>query len=116
MNALRRVGQNLAVWLRVLVRPSRIPPERRAPLWPLKGWITVVALLAVIAVIAVSMLLVDAFLAGEARRLPKAVRHTFEWITWFGLSGWVLWPTGILLLVIAAAPSSKLTRISQGVL
>ena len=48
--------------------------------------------------------------------LPKWVRQTFEWITWFGNSGWFLFPTGILLLVIAASPWSKLPRFSQAVL
>lgn len=116
MNALQRTGQNLSTWLNVLLRPSRIPPERRAPLWPVKGWITLAALLAILAAVAVSMLLLDAFLIGEARQLPRWMRKAFEWITWFGLSGWFLWPTGILLLVIAALPSSKLPRLAQGVL
>ncbi len=44
------------------------------------------------------------------------MRQIFEWITWFGNSGWFLCPTGILLLVIAASPWSKLPRFSQGVL
>lgn len=116
MIVLRRMGQNLAVWLRVLLRPSRIPPERRPPLWPVKGWIAVSALLAIGVVVAASMWLFDALLIGEARLLPKRVVAIFQWITWFGTSGWFLWPTGILLLVIAATPSSKLSRMGQGVL
>jgi membrane-associated phospholipid phosphatase len=116
MTALRRMGLRLATWLRVLVRPSRIPPERRTPLWPVKGWITVAALAAILIVVAGSMWLFDALLIGEARLLPKRVIATFEWITWFGNSGWFLWPTGILLLIIAASPWSKLPRMSQGVL
>ena len=115
MNVLRRTGQNLAAWLRVLARPSRIPPERRFSLWPLKGWIVLAALLAVLVVVA-SMFLADAFLIGQARLLPDWVRAVFEWITWFGNSGWFLWPTGILLLVIAASPWSKLPHVSQAVL
>jgi membrane-associated phospholipid phosphatase len=116
MTALRRTGRNLAVWLRALVQPSRIPPERRTPLWPVNGWITVVALLAILFIVAASMLLLDAFLIGQARLLPKWVRQIFEWITWFGHAGWFLWPTGILLLIIAASPWSRLPRFSQAVL
>ena len=116
MTALRRIGEKLAAWLRALVQPSRIPPERRRPLWPVKGWITVVALLAILLVVTASMLLLDAFLIGQARLLPEWVRQIFEWITWFGNSGWFLFPTGMLLLVIAASPWSALPRFSQAVL
>jgi membrane-associated phospholipid phosphatase len=116
MTVLPRMGRNLTAWLRALLRPSRIAPERRTPLWPLKGWITIVALLAIALIVAGSMWFFDALLIGEARLLPKRVVATFEWITWFGTSGWFLWPTGILLLIIAALPSSKLQRFSQGVL
>ncbi len=116
MTVLRRIGENLAAWLRALVQPSRIPPARRKPLWPVKGWITLVALLALLLVVTASMLLLDAFLIGQARLLPEWVRQIFEWITWFGNSGWFLVPTGMLLLVIAASPRSKLPRFSQAVL
>src|SRR5215208_6194005 len=116
MMALRRTGRNLATWLRVLVRPSRIPPERRTPLWPVKGWITVAALAAILIVVAGSMLLFDALLIGEARLAPKWFRAVFEWATQFGNSSWLLWPTAIVLLLIVVSPWSKLTRISRGVL
>lgn len=116
MNALQRTGQNLVAWLRALVQASRIPPGRRSPLWPVKGWITIAALTALLVVVAASMLLLDAVLIGQARLLSKRVHQIFEWITWFGNSGWFLWPTGILLLVIAASPWSRLPRFSQTVL
>lgn len=116
MNALRRMGQSLQQWFAVLLRPSRIPADRRAPLWPLKGWITVVAVLAIIVAVATSMILLDAVLIGEARLSPRWLRKTFEFITQFGTAGWFLWPTGILLLAIAASPASRLTHFSQGVL
>ena len=115
MNVLRRIGQSLRAWLRALTRPSRIPLARRRPLWPLKGWIVAAAVLAVL-VVAGSMVLFDAYLIGQARALPRGLRRAFEWITWFGNSGWFLWPTGILLLLIAASPRSALRRFSQGVL
>jgi undecaprenyl-diphosphatase len=115
MTALRRMGENLASWLRMVTRPSRIPPERRTPIWPVKGWIIVAALLAILA-LAGSMVFLDAFLIGEARLEPKWVRYIFDWITWFGTAGWFLYPTGILLLIVAACPWSKLPHFSQGVL
>ena len=115
MTVLRRTGGRLAAWLRAATGPSRIPPERRKPLWPVKGWIIVAAVAAVLAVVG-SMFVLDAYAIGETRLLPKWVRFVFEWITWFGNSGWYLWPTGILLLIIAASPSARLTRFSQGVL
>lgn len=115
MNMLRRMAKSLAVWLRALTRPSRVPPRRRMTLWPLKGWIVLAALLAILVVVG-SMLLLDAFLIGQARGLPKWLHRVFAWITWFGNSGWFLWPTGILLLLIAASPAAKLPRFSQAVL
>jgi undecaprenyl-diphosphatase len=115
MIVLRRLGENLAVWVRALVRPALIPPERRRMLWPVNGRIVIAAALALLVVVGM-MFLLDAFLIGEARLLPKRARYIFEWITWFGTAGWFLYPTGILLLIIAACPGSKLPRLSQGVL
>jgi undecaprenyl-diphosphatase len=51
-----------------------------------------------------------------AERLPSAIQDTFNTITDFGRSGWVLWPTGILLLVTAAAMTRAATRMAQSVL
>ena len=115
MTVLRRTGERLAAWFRAATGPSRIPPERRKPLWPVKGWIIVATLAAILAVVG-SMFMLDAYAIGEARLLPKWVLRLFEWITWFGNSGWYLWPTGILLLIVAASPFERLTRFSQGVL
>lgn len=115
MSALRRSGENLTAWWRALTLPPRIAPARRTPLWPVKGWIVLAAVLSVLAVVG-SMWLLDASLIGQARTFPRWLRRAFEWVTWFGNSGWFLWPTGILLLLIAASPRSKLPRMSQGVL
>ncbi len=115
MTALRRFGKTLLTWLRIVTRPSHIPPERRTPLWPVKGRILIAALVVILAVMA-SMLFIDASLIGEARLAPKWVRYVFEWITWFGTAGWFLYPAGIALLAIAASPWSKLTHLSQAVL
>jgi membrane-associated phospholipid phosphatase len=115
MIVLRRLVDNSGAGLRALVRPPRIPPERRTPLWPVKGRIVFAALLAIL-LVAGSMVLLDAYLITQARQLPSWVRQTFEWITKLGNSGWFLYPTGILMLVIAASPWEKLPRFSKGVL
>ena len=46
MTVLQRTGQRLAAWFRAATSPSRIPPERRKPLWPFRGWVIVAALIA----------------------------------------------------------------------
>jgi membrane-associated phospholipid phosphatase len=115
MTALQRVGQSFASWYRALTQPSRIPKERRKPLWPVNGWI-VAAAEAVIIVVVAAMLLFDTSLIGRARAAPDWVRGFFEFITRFGNSGWFLWPTGILLLVIAASPWEKLSHFSRSVM
>jgi undecaprenyl-diphosphatase len=115
MTALRRMGSHLAAWLRAVTRPPRISPERRRSLWPVKGWIIVAALLAIL-LVAGSMFLLDASLIGRARLLPRWLRQIFEWITKTGTAGWFLYPTGILLLVIASVPSERLPRFSRAVL
>lgn len=115
MTALRRFGETLLLWLRAVTRPSRIPQERRTALWPVKGRILIAAAISV-AALAVSMLFIDRLLIGEARLAPAWVRDVFEWITWFGIAGWFLWPTSIALVIIAASPWRKLTHFSQGVL
>jgi undecaprenyl-diphosphatase len=102
-------------WRYVLLRGEQIPPERRKLFWPVRGWITVVAVLAVLAVAAASMLLVDAFLIGKAHRLPEWLYKTFQWISMLGNSGWFLWSAGIVFIFLAASPKSRLTPVAQRV-
>jgi membrane-associated phospholipid phosphatase len=104
-----------AWWRYVLLRGAQIPPERRKLFWPVKGWITVAAVVAVLVVATVSMLLVDAFAIGRAHQLPKWVPATFEWISMLGNSGWFLWSAGILFIFLAASPRSGLTPVAQRV-
>ena len=63
------------------------------------------------------MLLLDAFLIGQARLLPEWLRSDFR-VDHLGsaIPAGSCGPTGILLLVIAASPWSKLPRLSQAVL
>jgi membrane-associated phospholipid phosphatase len=113
MKAPEPAGQS--GWRYVLLRGARIPPERRKLFWPLKGWITLAAVLAVLALAAASMLLLDAFAIGKAHHLPKWVHATFEWISMLGNSGWFLWSAGILFIFLAASPRSRLTPVAQRV-
>jgi undecaprenyl-diphosphatase len=63
-----------------------------------------------------SMILLDAWLVGQAQELPSWLRETFEWITWFGTADWFLWPTGILLFLLALSPLDRLSRFHRGVI
>src|SRR5262245_66498215 len=55
--------------------------------------------LATILVVAAAMVFADAPLAEAAKRLPGWVHAAFAFVTDFGKSGWVLWPTGLVVLV-----------------
>jgi undecaprenyl-diphosphatase len=62
------------------------------------------------------MILLDAWLVGQAREVPRWLRRTFEWITWFGTADWFLWPTGLLLFLLAVSPFDRLSRFHRAVL
>jgi undecaprenyl-diphosphatase len=69
-----------------------------------------------LAAIAAAMILFDAELARAARGAPRWIILAFGKITDFGLSGWFLWPIGIVLVAIAAAATRDLTHFSRLVL
>lgn len=66
--------------------------RRFAGLWPL--WACAIALTALCAVG------VDAASVGWVRNLPRPVTVFFQWLTDFGKSGWLLFPTGLFCLVL----------------
>jgi len=101
--------QNLGQWGRVLLaRPRmRVPPPSRGAI------VTIV--LTLVGVVAL-MFVLDIAASAWARGLPRWVTSTFEVITDFGLSGWFLIPSGAIVLLLAAATSPSLTRVTQGVL
>jgi membrane-associated phospholipid phosphatase len=115
ISVLRRMGSNLALWLRVLVRPPRVPGASWRPLWPLTGRFLLGAA-AAIALVAVTMVVFDVPGITEARALPATLRNIFGEITNFGKSGWFLWPIGLMLLAIAAISPPPLPRFAHGVL
>jgi membrane-associated phospholipid phosphatase len=96
-------------WLRALAQPPRAD-------YPRPSASTVAAVIATLAIIVVSMFLVDAAASDWARDEPNWFRDVFERVTDFGLSGWFLFPLGFLLLALAAVNSPELTRLTQGVL
>jgi membrane-associated phospholipid phosphatase len=114
-----RVGTRLQ-WMRANVeryialfrrkpRTTAIPPWRA----PLRFGVGAGV---VVAVIAVTMIAVDAWAATSARHLPEWLILTFDHITEFGKSFWLLVPVAFALGVIALAVSPALPRMSQGVL
>jgi membrane-associated phospholipid phosphatase len=72
--------------------------------------------IAIVVVIAASMVALDAWAANSARFLPEGVIALFDEITDFGKSVWLLVPVGVALVALALAASPTLPRMSQGVL
>lgn len=112
MSAWRRFWTNVGTALTVLVRPPRIRPERQRllPAWPF-----LIAGMIGIALLVAGMAYVDSVTSIAASRLPRWVIDLFEELTDFGLSGWFLWPLGVLFLVLAALPPLT-SRFAQLVL
>lgn len=111
--ALRRCQTNVGVALTMLVRRAGVGVPWT---WPLSS-----SHLGIAAGVAVFILL--AFMFGLDAVAIRAVGHLPTWFIWlfahitdFGLSGWFLWPLGILFLLLAALPTQHLTRFSQIVL
>jgi undecaprenyl-diphosphatase len=61
------------------------------------------------------MFLLDRTASDWARHLPGWFIEAFERITDFGLSGWFLYPLGVILLGLAAVASPASPRLAQGV-
>jgi undecaprenyl-diphosphatase len=103
-----RIVANFALAVVALARPPRakLPaPPRRA---------VAAVLLTCMAIIA-SMFLLDRTASDWARHLPGWFIEAFERITDFGLSGWFLYPLGVILLGLAAVASPASPRLAQGV-
>jgi undecaprenyl-diphosphatase len=105
--ALRRTATNVGIVLSVLGRSPRrggVLPSRRA-----------LALGAIAAAIALllAMRFLDAWAIAQTRRLPSIVVDAFNWITDFGTSGWFLWPTALMVLLLAYMATPALGRIAN---
>jgi membrane-associated phospholipid phosphatase len=107
----RRCRDNVAAALARLAQPAKIHAAR--PFASPRRIAIAVGI--VIAVLAFCMVFIDAPVARAVTRLPRWVTWPFGQITQFGLSGWFLWPLGVLFLAMAALPST-LSHMSQRVL
>lgn len=107
----RRRYALVADWLILLTRPTRVPatwlPPWREPRFLIVGAAILVPL------ILVTMLLVDSRAIIAARTLPPAFIVRFEQITNYGLSGWFLYPLGVILVVAALIPPPPLRRFTH---
>jgi len=104
---LRRLQTNARATFATLFRSPR-PPARRI-VYPASRRLAGTVLLAIAAVISAMLLLDEASLAN-AHRLPPSLRQAFERLTDLGLSGWFLWPLGLILLGLAALDTAVLRR------
>jgi membrane-associated phospholipid phosphatase len=110
----RHFASVIVTWIAVLLRPAR---SRLPALAFIKERQSLrVGTIATLIVVSLSMRWADVPLIQTAERLPSAIQETYNAITDFGRSGWVLWPTGILILVTAAATTRAATRMAQLVL
>jgi membrane-associated phospholipid phosphatase len=106
------VVENARNSLALLLRPPAIPPAR---LVAMRQHYRVIAILACLVVV-VSMVFADERAYRLALGLPMSVVDAFYEITDFGRSGWVLVPTGALIVVIALVASPALDHMTRGVL
>ena len=107
--AVVRIPVNLVRWIAVLARAPRakLPPV---------GGAAFVVFGVVLAVIIASMFLFDTEAIALARRGPLWLHDLADEITNYGRSNIFLYPFGVVLLVLAAALSPSLSRMSQSVL
>ncbi len=112
-SGLRRIAANVAAGLALLVRTP--PPGVPARRWPSIGTLAGVGVLIGAAVVA-SMAWVDGRAIAGAGQLPSWIVRTFDELTDFGKSGWLLWPIGLMLVAIAALSARELRKPTQGVM
>jgi membrane-associated phospholipid phosphatase len=107
---LRRCAVNVGNALAIILRQARF----YAP-WPLSPRQFAIGAAIVCVAILLVMAFVDAAVAHGVTHTPNWIVWPFQQITDFGLSGWFLWPLGLLFLALSALPD-RLTRFSQAVL
>ena len=110
---LRQIAANARGTFATLGRTPR--PAGRKIAWPSLGrtglWIG-----AALVAVAIAMLVLDSTALGLEQRLPWAFVETFEYITDLGLSGWFLWPTGVLMIALALTDTPDMPRVMRGVM
>lgn len=108
----RRCLDNVGVALRTLTRRPRIDPKRP---WLLPPRELAIAAGVVTVLFVLGMLVIDAPSTRAVERLPHWIVSFFDSITDYGKSGYVLWPLGVLFLLLAALPPLA-SRMQQRVL
>jgi undecaprenyl-diphosphatase len=109
---LRRYALRLGAAARLLLRPRRGRGIQWTTNWRRLGIVSVIGVISFL----LCMVLVDTVSTRAVLTLPRAVPWFFNQITDFGKSGTVLWPLGVVLVVLAALPQRGLTRIARLVL
>jgi membrane-associated phospholipid phosphatase len=110
----RLFASTLATWIAALARPAKVAlstPALVAERERLR-----VGMIGAVLVVYLLMGWLDAAIMNGAARLPASVIDTYNVITDYGLSGWFLWPSGVLVLVAAALANVAATRMAQGIL
>lgn len=109
--AVRRIGSEMVALLALPIRALR-RPATGACLLPAAR--LALGLLAAAALIGGAMLVLDGWALGQQKRMPIWVINLFNEITDYGRSGWFLWPSGILIIVLAvlAATTQRLARLT----
>ena len=110
-SALQRCWTNVGMAFALLGRPAKVQPARW---WPGERRRLAIAAGVIAAVLLFCIIFIDGPVARAVVHAPRWAVWPFQQITDFGLSGWFLWPLGLLFLALAALP--PLTRISQAVL
>src|SRR5262249_39115515 len=107
----RHFASVLAAWVATLARSPVAAMPRNAFIEE-RQRLRVGVIAAVLAVL-VAMGWIDAAAFRASGQLPRWLNETYNTITDYGRSGWVLWPSAILLLATAAATTMAAARMTQ---
>jgi len=110
ISRLRRFDRNARGTIATLMRA----PCCHVP-WPSRGRLALGTVVAVAAVVG-TMFLLDAWSVAAARRLPVSVIAAFDRLSDLGLSGWFLWPLGLILIALAMLDTPAAPAFARHVL
>lgn len=108
-----RPAANAAAWFALIARSPRAR-ALQAP-WRSSPRLLLAALFLTVTIVA-AMMLIDLWAIMGARRLAPGTIATFQVITEYGTSGWVLYPLGISLIVLGLTAPFAMPRFSQTLL
>lgn len=110
VSCLHQVAANARGTIATLLRAPRRPVPR--PSYRALAFGAAVAVAAVVT----TMFLFDAWSIAAARRLPHMLVAAFNRLTDLGLSGWFLWPLGLVLIALAFINSPSMPPFPRHVL